>query len=158
MRVALLSDTHLTRADEIQELLWGHLHGVDLILHAGDVVRPAVIEELERIAPVFGVAGNSDPPAIQQLWPTERVVQVGTFRVGMLHGAGSMQGLMQRLPRTFAGVDAVVFGHTHLPMVEQRGGLLLVNPGSPTAPRGDEGPTFALLHVGRSLSAEIVRI
>ena len=160
MRIGIISDTHLIDGEEALALLRGPLRGVELILHAGDVVTGEVIDALSRIAPVRGVAGNMDHPEVRQRWPERQVVQVGAFRIGMIHGSGAPQGLEQRVLEAFAGsgVDAVVFGHSHQPLVHRQGGVLLVNPGSATDRRWAPFCSCALLEAGGTLEAEIVRL
>jgi putative phosphoesterase len=162
VRIAVISDTHLQDAAQAEELLWGHLYGVDAILHAGDVVTEEVIDLLERIAPVYGVAGNMDGPAVRRRWPTERLLEFGRFRIGLTHGSGPPLGLPGRVRRQFAtvpeGVDAIVFGHSHQPGIEEQAGVLLINPGSPTDRRYAPYCSYCLLELGTHLTPQLVRL
>lgn len=158
MRIAVISDTHMQTEDEVLELLWGHLHGVDAILHAGDVTALAVVHALQQIAPLTGVAGNMDQASLGRLWPTKRVLELGPYRVGLIHGSGPPHGIEQRARRSFGLLDAVIFGHSHQALVDPTGGTLLLNPGSPTRPPPGQRPSYALLHVGMELRAELVYI
>jgi uncharacterized protein len=88
------------------------LEAAELILHAGDFVGAAVLEELERFAPVEAVAGNMDEPALLELLPERRVVEVGDARIGMVHVPGPAAGRGQRLVAAFPGCEAVVYAHT----------------------------------------------
>jgi len=117
----------------------------DLIVHAGDFVALAVLEELQELAPVEAVYGNMDEPALRQLFLEQRVVEVAGARVGVVHIPGPAAGREARLAARFPGCDAVVYGHTHIPQVARLGpeGVWILNPGSPTERR--RGPVHSML-------------
>ena len=117
----------------------------DLIVHAGDFVALAVLEELQELAPVEAVYGNMDEPALRQLFLEQRVVEVAGARVGVVHIPGPAAGREARLAARFPGCDAVVYGHTHIPQVARLGpeGVWILNPGSPTERR--RGPVHSIL-------------
>lgn len=119
------------------------LERADLILHGGDFVALAALRELEALAPVEGVYGNMDEPALQAVFPERRVVEVEGVRIGMVHVPGVKAGRESRLVTWFPGCDAVVYGHTHLPRVERHRGVWILNPGSPTERR--RAPTRSML-------------
>jgi uncharacterized protein len=119
------------------------LADADLILHAGDVVGAAVLEELERLAPVEAVAGNMDEPALLAALPERRVVEVDGARIGMVHVPGPAVGRGERLVAAFPDCHAVIYAHTHLPDVSRVGDVWILNPGSPTERRG--GPAHSML-------------
>jgi putative phosphoesterase len=112
-------------------------------VHAGDFTAVAVLEELRELAPVEGVVGNMDEPALRELLPERRVVEVEGARFGIVHVAGPSVGRGERLVSTFPGCDAVVYGHTHVPEVSRVGDVWVLNPGSPTERRG--APAHAML-------------
>jgi hypothetical protein len=143
--VAVISDTHLPRgARQLPEACLERVRTADLILHAGDVSTVAALDTLRALGPPLeAVHGNADEPALQATLPGERVVEVAGARIGMRHDPGPAAGREERLARRFQGCDAVVFGHTHLPVVERYGHLWLLNPGSPTERR--RGPHRAML-------------
>jgi uncharacterized protein len=116
----------------------------DLILHAGDFVSAAFLEELRTWGPpVEAVYGNQDEPALEQTLPLERVVEVEGARVGMVHIPGPVAGRAARLRARFSDCDAIVYGHTHVPEVAREEGVWMLNPGSPTERR--RAPTRAML-------------
>ena len=123
------------------------LESAELILHAGDFVRAPVLEELGRLAPVEGVAGNMDEPALLELLPERRVVGVAGARIGMVHVPGPAAGRAARLAAAFPGCDAVVYGHTHIPDASQVGDVWVLNPGSPTERRGAPAHSMLMLDV-----------
>ena len=123
------------------------LESAELILHAGDVVAAAVLEELRALAPVEAVAGNMDEPALMELLPERRVVGVAGARIGMVHVPGPAAGRAARLAAAFPGCDAVVYGHTHIPDVSRVGDVWVLNPGSPTERRGAPAHSMLMLDV-----------
>lgn len=136
MRVGVISDTHGSLPASVHDAF----DGVDRILHAGDIGSSAVITELETIAPVIAVHGNTDPAELAFTLPPRISVAVSGIRFLIGH-------ILRDLVRSGvpADVDVVVFGHTHVPMAERRDGVLLLNPGSAARSRGGHGHTVAVL-------------
>ena len=95
-----------------------------------------MLEEIRSLGPpVEAIAGNMDDAALRRTLPMRRVVEVGEARIGMVHDAGPRVGREARLAAAFPDCHAVVYGHTHVPQVERRGKLWILNPGSPTERR-----------------------
>ena len=136
------------------------LRGADLILHAGDLSGVSMLEELRALGPpVRAVYGNADEPALRETLPRELVVEAEAARIGMVHIPGPAAGREERLVRRFPDCDAVVFGHTHLPLVERHGRVWLLNPGSPTERRRGPARSFLLLRVtGRRIRPRLVEL
>lgn len=162
MRVAVLSDTHAPRRwrtcpPRVVEVL----RGADVILHAGDVCVPSVLDELAAIAPVHVVLGNNDGPEVAA-WGAPQTLELDLdgLRVGMIHDAGQAGGRPARMRRRFPGADLVVYGHSHIPMDLTEKGLRIFNPGSPTDRRRQPYGTVGVLriHDGRLTEAEILRV
>jgi uncharacterized protein len=145
-RVAVISDTHLPRgARRLPESCLEELRRADAILHACDIASVGALEELRALGPpVHAVLGNVDEPALASLVPEELVVELGGVEIGMRHVAVSEAALLER----FAGCAAVVFGHSHLPVVERRGGTWLLNPGSPTERRRAPFHSMIVVRIG----------
>jgi putative phosphoesterase len=159
--VAAISDTHLPRgARRLPEACLERVRAADLVLHGGDFSSVAFYEELCAVGPpVEAVYGNADEPALRGRLPKERVVEVGGARIGMVHIPGPAAGREGRLVRRFAGCGAVLFGHTHLPVVERHEEVWILNPGSPTERR--RGPFHAMLVLeieNGSIRPELVRL
>jgi putative phosphoesterase len=154
MRVVLLSDTHAPRFWKgLPTAVAEHLGGADLVLHAGDVCVPSVLDELAAYAPVHVVLGNNDGPEVAA-WGAEETWagELDGVRVAMVHDAGAKQGRASRLHRRFPQADLVVFGHSHIPLDETGPSLdgssvRIVNPGSPTDKRRQPFRTLGLLDV-----------
>lgn len=163
MIIAAISDTHLRRSEgPLERLLTGQLADADVIIHAGDHAEPAVVDYLEFVdqRDYYGVAGNMDEGSLGGRLPPTRVVELGGVTFGIVHGWGSGVGLEDRVASAFSKVpDVIVFGHSHRALVERRGGLLLVNPGSAFWPRDGQAGTFALITVeGGCAQARIVEV
>jgi putative phosphoesterase len=164
MLIAVISDTHLPRGNRrLPDACVTRLREADLILHAGDFTTADVLADLRALGPpVHAVHGNVDDPEVRRLLPSARVVKAGGARIAMTHDAGPADGRLQRLRRRFAEVDAVVFGHSHIPLHERDadGGFQIFNPGSPTERRRSPVHTMGLARVGDDgdLSFELVEL
>jgi uncharacterized protein len=124
------------------------LRDADLILHGGDIATVAVLEELEAIGPpVAAVFGNVDEPALRDRLPEQRVVDADGVRIGMVHDAGPSKGRLERMRLRFPDADAVVFGHSHIPLHEERDGFQIFNPGSATDRRRQPRHTMGVAEV-----------
>ena len=162
MELAVISDTHLPRGSRrIPEACVERLRSADLILHAGDLVAASVLDELEALGPpVAAVAGNVDEPAVRLRLPVSRVVEAGGTRIGMIHDAGPATGRLERQRAAFAGCQAVVYGHSHIPLHETApDGFQIFNPGSPTDRRRQPRHTMGMAHAdGGSVSFALIEL
>ncbi len=113
------------------------------MLHAGDLLEASLLDELARYAPVRAVKGNVDGPDVRL--PATLEFSFGGVPIAMIHDSGPKRGRRARMRRRFPGARVVVFGHSHVPLLEDDGELLLLNPGSPTDRRRQPEHTFALL-------------
>ncbi len=154
MRIAVVADTHLPRFGRAlpRALVDGITRArVDLILHCGDFTGPEVPALFEVLAPFDAVAGNNDGPELLARFGRRKVIDAGGGRLGLVHGdLGTGRTTPLRAAGAFAAdeVDAVLFGHSHIPLVERLGdGRWLVNPGSPTDRRRQPRYSWALVEV-----------
>jgi putative phosphoesterase len=156
MRIAVLADTHAPRRwKRCPPAVAWQLGDVDLILHAGDVCRSWVLEELQQFAPVRAVLGNNDAPDVARWGAPETLdLDLEGLRVGMVHDAGPAQGRIRRMRRRFPTAALVVFGHSHIPLDHVEDGLRIFNPGSPTDRRRQPHGTMGLLRVEAGELAE----
>ena len=147
--VAIISDTHLPRGSRrIPAACLGRLVAADLIVHAGDFSTIAAYEELLSLGPpLAGVHGNVDDEALRERLPEERTVEAGGARIGVVHDAGPARGRLARLRRRFPDADAVVFGHSHIPLHEAGHAFQIFNPGSPTERRRSPRHTMGVATV-----------
>jgi putative phosphoesterase len=157
--IAVLADTHMPKGGRrlpprCEELI----AAADAVLHAGDFIAVSVLREIEALCPtVHAVHGNVDEPALRNLLPAALEVQIGGRKVAMIHDAGPATGRLKRMRTRFPTADALVFGHSHMPLHERDGDFQIFNPGSPTERRRAPRRSMGLLHVeGRSLVFEHV--
>ncbi|MBI2935518.1 MAG: metallophosphoesterase family protein [Chloroflexi bacterium] len=178
MRVGLISDTHIPEAGpRLPDQVYQAFRGVDLILHAGDMHVIDVLDWLETIAPVLGARGNGDhPSSMHKLRPgvpddprvrESHVLELEGFTIGLTHGFPAPDEVpwtnLERLMGFFFGkpVDIVVCGDTHVELIEEKDGVFMVNPGSPTLPHNlnPQLGTVAILELSRGTRrAEIIHL
>jgi len=161
VKVLVVSDTHLRRdtVDRMPAEVWSMADEADAILHAGDVLDPAVLDALAERAPLTAVLGNNDHGLERQL-PEVAAIRLGGVEVAMIHDSGATTGRAARMRRRFPQARVVVFGHSHDPQCEDDGDLLLFNPGSPTQRRRQPVHTVGWLELDRGEihRAEIVEV
>jgi putative phosphoesterase len=148
LTAGVISDTHGVLIPEALKILTG----VDLIIHAGDIDTPAVLNDLNRIAPVVAVQGNMDRGNwASHLCETE-TIEIGQCLLYVLHDVGKLD-----LDPSAAGMHAVVHGHTHQPSDELQNGVRFLNPGSATHPRRNAPPSLMMLYImGTTLRPEFI--
>jgi uncharacterized protein len=149
MRIGILSDTHLTKVDEVfKEFIKQHFTGVDAIIHAGDMVDASVAKFLSTWE-FIAVSGNMDGTAVRDEFPTKRIEEISGKRIGIIHGWGHPGGITERIIDEFRNdeVDCIVFGHTHAPYNEIVNGILMFNPGAPLDKRFSKNNTIGYLNI-----------
>ena len=160
--VLVLSDTHLApeTLDRMPAEVFDLADRADVVLHAGDVVHPAVLDALRERAPVHAVLGNNDH-ALRGRLPDVLELELEGVRVGMVHDSGTTAGRASRMRHRFPTADVVVFGHSHAPLIERPAdGPVLVNPGSPTQRRRQPVHTVAWLDLtsGRLEGVDLIEV
>jgi hypothetical protein len=172
VRVGVIADTHVPdRIKSLPARIFDLFAGVDLILHAGDLCRPGILDELRAIAPVGAVQGNGDIfYRTNHRLPKNLIVEIGPVKIGLTHGHGGLSDYVKekikfvatgayrhshyeqqayyRFKRAGVEAQAIVFGHTHYPVCNQMDGVLIFNPG-PIGPdyKRREGPSIGWLTV-----------
>src|SRR3954469_6923435 len=132
MRIVVLADTHIRAGGKrrLPDAVYRSLEGADLVLHAGDLLVPEVLEDLRRFAPVHAVLGNNDVAELASVLPERVELDVEGVRIAMVHESGARAGREGRMRRWFPDADLVVFGHSHIPMaLDGVDGQRLLNPG-----------------------------
>ena len=164
MRVGLISDTHIPdHAKELPQQLKQVFRGVSLILHAGDIYVTSVLDDLERLAPVLAAEGDDDPISTlrDRRVKEKHILNIDGVTIWLIHDR------FQFWPPHSTGTiqhestpDVIVYGHTHYATLENKGDVLLVNPGSPTFPHyKPELGTVALLTISSGkVEANIVQL
>ncbi len=161
-KIGLISDTHIPeRAPELDVLIHEVFKDVDVILHAGDITDHDVLIELETIAPVEAVLGNMDHYSNIDL-PEYKVLEFEDVRIGLCHGTGNRQNIMDRMLHLFNAhkVDVIVFGHTHKSIITKKNGVYLINPGSASDRVFSENNSVGILKVsdGKVIHTEIIEL
>jgi uncharacterized protein len=149
-RLAVISDTHLPRgARRLPDRCVALLRDADAILHAGDFTSAATLAELRALGPpLHAVYGNVDEPPVLAALPAALMLEIEGARIAMVHDSGPAAGRMARMRKRFPDADAVVFGHSHIPLHETGpDGFQLFNPGSPTDRRRQPVHTMGLAEV-----------
>jgi putative phosphoesterase len=149
--VAIISDTHLPRGTRrLPDDCVERIRAADLLIHGGDISTPEVLAEIEALGPpVTAVHGNVDSADLRRLLPEALMVRADGARIAVVHDAGPSKGRLERMRLRFPDADAVVFGHSHIPLHEQRDGFQIFNPGSPTERRRQPRHTMGLARVVR---------
>ena len=146
--IGVLSDTHLLEPDGwFRKKAASCFAAVDMIFHAGDLTSLSVLEVFTGKT-VYAVHGNMCGPRTRNSLPESRIIAVGNFRLALVHGAGFLYNMEERLFDHFAPVDCIVYGHTHKPACRRFGPTLMVNPGSFSATGRHGAPgTYAIITV-----------
>lgn len=150
MHISVISDTHgLLRPEAVEALA-----GSELILHAGDIGKPEVLDGLRAIAPVIAVRGNNDQGAWAEAIPERETIEVAGVSICLLHILKDLA-----IDPNAAGIQVVISGHSHKPLVEEQDGVLFLNPGS-AGPRRFKLPiTIAHLHLdSTAIQAQIIEL
>lgn len=162
-KVGLISDTHVpTRARCIPQMVFKIFENVDFIVHAGDLVQLAVIDELEQLAPVLAVHGNMDGPEVSGALPKLNSMKIFDWKIGVMHDPRTLFGMsrMREIAKQ-NNFNVFVYGHTHNASIKWEGKMLYINPGSATNPLPSfvNKPSVAILKVTKeTIAPEIIQI
>ena len=150
--IAVIADTHMPKGSRtLPPACVERIRAAEALIHAGDFSAAAVLAKLRGLCPVvLGVHGNVDDAELRRELPEELEVEIGSRTLAIVHDAGPRQGRLARLRARFPEANAVVFGHSHLPLHEEENGFQIFNPGSPTERRRAPAPSMGLLHPGPS--------
>lgn len=158
MKIGVISDTHLQRVSkELQEIFYRYLEDAEVILHAGDFVSYEIVSFLEQ-KDFHGVCGNMDPPEIKSILPYKRVLNLGEWKIGLIHGWGGPEGIEERIRGEFSDTDVIVYGHSHRAANHTMGGTLFFNPGAAMGFSTDGQHSIGLLTISDRIQGEIIYI
>ena len=158
MKIGVLSDTHLYQvSQELIHIYDTHLSHVDMIIHAGDIVSPNIIDFLEKNV-FHGVQGNMDPLETKALLPEKKVVVVGRHRLGIVHGWGAASGIEARILPLFENVDAIIYGHSHIAANHVKDGVLFFNPGTATGHSNVGLNSIGILEISETIQGRIIPV
>ncbi|MFD1038393.1 metallophosphoesterase family protein [Virgibacillus byunsanensis] len=159
MKIVVTADTHLSnQGKQLPNRLVTACKTADLIIHAGDWKSMDVYKTLSSYGEVKGVYGNVDPDEITEQFPSQQIVEVNGFNIGVVHGHGDKKTTEKRVMEAFEEeeVDVIIFGHSHIPVIRYVKGELLFNPGSPTDKRKLRYYSYGILDIGEEIRTEIV--
>jgi uncharacterized protein len=158
--VGLISDTHVPkRARCVPKRVLEIFENADYIIHAGDLVELAVVDELEQIAPVLAVHGNMDGLEVANALPSHNTLKIFDWKIGVIHDSNTINEFKTMNETTQdIGFDVFVYGHTHVADIKWEGKVLYINPGSPTDPPSVMvKPSVGLLKITKeSITPQIV--
>lgn len=160
MKIGVISDTHIPiNCEKISEKIKDHFQGVDMIIHAGDITELSVLDELSLITPhIEAVCGNMDSHLGHGKLPIKKTINAGKFKIGITHGSGAPKSLIERVSDEFKNVDAIVFGHSHIPVNEKIKGVLFFNPGSATDMVMAKERTIGILEINDTITGKIITL
>jgi uncharacterized protein len=162
MKIVVISDTHMPKASKkLPDRLIAELANADAIIHAGDWTSTTVYPMLTAFAPTYGVAGNNDGQELHKKFGLKKILKFGDFRIGLIHGHGVNKSLdtETRALAAFKGkrLHAIIYGHSHKPVMKQLGVTMILNPGSPTDKRRQPQYSFAIIQIVEGkLGAQLV--
>jgi len=158
MKIGVISDTHLRKYSlDLKRIVDTHFDDVDMFIHAGDIVEMEVLDAF-LIKKIEAVAGNMDSAQVRSHFPMKKVIKVGTFKIGLIHGWGSPAGLENRIRNEFTEIDCLVYGHTHYPVNQVIKGVLFFNPGSATEKRFTKMNTVGILEISERITGKLIEI
>lgn len=158
MKIGVISDTHINHsAASLPNKVHEAFAGVDMIIHAGDILVQEVIIELETIAPVCAVAGNNDSYEMFHKYGKSKIIEANGKRIGITHGAGRGRTYMNAYSEFYdQKLDCIVYGHSHVPYNAVIDDILFFNPGSPTNKRHQPQYSVGILYVQEDIDGVII--
>lgn len=160
MKIGVLSDTHIPeRYNEVPAKILEAFAHVDMVIHAGDLVALSVLKSLQGVCKdVRAVRGNMDSAEIRKSLPEKLIVQIGEYAIGLMHGYGPTETLIDILYNAFKNdkVDVIIFGHSHTPYNEKKHGILFFNPGSATDKVYAPYASYGLIEINDTIHSKIV--
>lgn len=158
MRIGVISDTHLRRYDErLRRIVEEHFRDAEVILHAGDMVSLDVLDVFDG-KEVKAVFGNMDGDDVRSRFRDRMLLEIGGFKIGLIHGWGMPFGLEKKLRKQFDHIHCLVYGHTHQACCHVKDGVLYFNPGSAMDKRFAKKNTLGILEIGETLTGHIIDI
>jgi len=160
MKILVLSDTHMPRtAEDLPVCIYEEIEKSDMVIHAGDFVEIEILNKLRKLKTLKAVCGNMDSQAIRDELKQKEIIEIGKFKIGLMHGYGAPAGLVNTVASEFTGVDMIIFGHTHSPVNMTKDGVIFFNPGSPTDTVFAKINSFGIIEVtDDTINGKIVKI
>lgn len=146
--IAVIADTHMPKGERaLPEACVEKIRAAEALVHAGDFSAASVLADLETLCPVvLAVHGNVDDAELRRRLPASLEFKTHGHAIAVIHDSGPAKGRLERMRARFPDADAVIFGHSHMPLHEEEGGFQIFNPGSPTERRRAPRRSIGLLH------------
>jgi uncharacterized protein len=161
VEIAIVSDTHLPKGwRRLPDACVERLRAADAIVHAGDLCALEVVAELQTHGRLVAVHGNVDDADVRAALPQTAALDAGGAHLAVIHDAGPSKGRLERMRRRFPQADAVIFGHSHIPLHQRAAdGFQIFNPGSPTERRRAPHHTMGIARaVNGKLTFELINL
>ncbi|MFA5145203.1 MAG: metallophosphoesterase family protein [Candidatus Omnitrophota bacterium] len=162
MRICVISDTHIPdRAQDIPRQVWEEIKKSDMVIHAGDFVDSSVLDKLKSACGnVKAVWGNMDSEETRKTLRQKEIFKIGNHVIGIMHGYGAPNKLADLMASIFKddNVNLIIFGHSHIPLNEKKGGVLFFNPGSPTDKVFSQYNSYGIIEINDTIEAKIIRL
>lgn len=158
VRIGVISDTHLKAVNsELVDIYEDYFFDVDMIFHAGDLVSVEVADYLSQ-KPLHVVQGNMDTMDVRERFPEKEIIEIDSFRLGLIHGWGSPFGIEGRIRSAFTNVHAIIYGHSHRPSNHVDKGVLFFNPGTATGFRIAGSNSIGILEITDHITGTIISL
>lgn len=158
VKIGVLSDTHISGFDKnLKHVIDEYFSDVDIIFHAGDLIDLRVLEMFGD-KKVRAVCGNMDNSRARQELPEQLMMDINGYKIGLIHGWGSPEGIEKKLLNKLGKLDCIVFGHTHYPVNQKIDGVYFFNPGSAVDKRFAAFRSIGILEVGSDITGRIITI
>ena len=162
MRIVVISDTHISdKEGSLPPKLVEEIRKADMVIHAGDFINIELLMKIKSLcANVQAVCGNMDTPEIRSALPQKEILKVGRYKIGIMHGYGSANKLVEALSAEFKAekLDIIIFGHSHSALNEKIGDTLFFNPGSPTDKVFAAVNSYGIIEVNGNIESKIIEI
>lgn len=162
MKIGVIADTHIPeRAKQIPKQVLDDFKNMDMLIHAGDLVDLSVVEIMKKSCPdVKVVCGNMDGYEVRKAFPEKEIIKVGNYKIGIIHGYGPPNKLIDTLNEAFKNdtVDMIIYGHSHIGVVENIGNIIYFNPGSPTDKVFSPFNSYGIIEITDKIDAKIIRL
>jgi len=160
MRLVAIADTHIPdRCIDIPDALFKEIQKADLIVHAGDFTSAEHFNYLRSLKPLEAALGNLDATGLREFLKEKEVFTIQKFKIGVMHGFGSAENVLQNIRRSFDdSFDLVIFGHTHNSFKEKIGKTIFFNPGSPTDKIFAFYNSYGIIDIQDTIEITLVRL
>jgi putative phosphoesterase len=158
MKIGVISDTHLKDVNsQLIDIYQKYFSDVDMIIHAGDLVSTEIVDFLSQ-KPLHLVQGNMDSLDIRKRFPKKKTIEIGDFRLGLMHGWGSPFGIEKRIRSEFSDVHVIIYGHSHRPANHINNGIIFFNPGTATGFSISGSHSIGILDIGETIKGNIITL